>query len=236
MERTVGLSALWQAYDRARADAPDVATFAGNGLRELGVQVLTDPALVEALAHARGPLLICANHPFGGLEFVALALALEEARPGEWKFLGNEVVCAVPELRPRLIPVAPFGERSSRSRENRAALAKALHYLKGGGILGLFPAGRVSFGHNGGDVCDGPWSPHAIRLAVRAGAGILTVAIPGRNSRFFLSIPNTWRGARALMLARELTRPVERTVRLLLISPRTSPLRRRSRAYGIPHR
>ncbi len=222
VEHALGLSSLWKVYDRVQADSPDVASFARNSLRELGVQISFDPALLKALEQARGPLLICANHPFGGLEFIALTLALEEARPGEWKFLGNEIVCSVPELRPRLIPVTPFGERTSRSRENRTAITEALQYLKGGGILGLFPAGRVSFNHDGfKTVCDGPWTPHAPRLAARTGASILTIAIPGRNSRFFLSIPNAWRQARAMMLAREMMHPVERTVRLMLASAYT---------------
>ncbi len=219
VEGAFGLSALWRTYDHVRAESTDSETFAKNALASVGVTYAVSDADVEALRSVQGPLVICANHPFGGTEFFALALLLERIRPGGWKFMGNRIVCSIHEFSDRMIPVEPLGVDAEAERLNRRALVQAARYLETGGIVGLFPAARVSHWRRDlGAVCDRPWSDHALRLAARHDATLACFHIPGRNSRRFLTVPRNWIQLRSLMLTRELLHPHCRTVDLRLAS------------------
>ena len=100
-------------------------------------------------------------------------------------------------------------------RLSAKGLASALRHLKSGGILGMFPAGRVShFNKNTRTVSDLPWSDHAVRLAEKTNATIVTLHIPGQNSDTFLKVPTQWSRLRALMLCREMTKPTVQTVKV----------------------
>ena len=205
VESLFGFSAIWSRYDACRGDNPDAVTFSRRFLEASGVEVAIEAGLPEKLGAVQGPLVIASNHPFGGMEFFALVGLLEAIRPGGWNFLANPAVSRVPGLQDSFIPLDPLNPTAAL---NRRGLARAARVLQTGGLLGLFPAGRVS--HRERPNCaitDLPWSDHAVRLAADAGAGIAVLHIPGSNSSTFLKVPPRWAHFRALMLARELARP-----------------------------
>lgn len=219
VERAFGLSQLAQAYEEVYAPEIDTATFAERALRRLGVAWEMDEAEAETLRSLEGPLVVCANHPFGGIDFLALALLLESVRPGKWKIFANHVAHIIPGASSRLIASDPVLQGAAADRLNRAALLQAHRHLAADGVLGIFPAGRVSHRPRGEKGArDRDWTDHATRMALRNRAALACLHIPGQNSRGFLAIPPSWPQIRALMLAREVLAPPCKTVRLRVAS------------------
>ncbi|TVP78209.1 MAG: GNAT family N-acetyltransferase [Gemmatimonadales bacterium] len=234
VERALGFHRMWEHYDVVRRDDPDPVTFSARTLERLGVTSTTDEGLTRRLKALDGPLLLVANHPFGGLEFFALVPWLERIRPGGWAFLANGAVCRVPGFQESFFPVDPL---SSGARGNRSSLRQAIRHLEDGGLLVLFPAGRVS--HRDPDsraIVDRDWNDHAVRMARHAGAHMAVLHIPGGNSHRFLQIPPRWSRVRGLMLCRELLDPPVHQVEIRggpVLGPGEVDRLHRSRAPGL---
>lgn len=133
---------------------------------------------------AEGPLLVISNHPFGGIEGLILGSLLTSIRE-DVKLMGNYLLNSIPELRPNLISVDPFGVKDS-SRANIGPLKDSMRLLKGGGALITFPSGEVSSLHlNQRKVTDPVWTTHLAGLVKRTRADVLPIFFNGRNSSFF---------------------------------------------------
>ena len=151
----------------------------------------------------QGPLMVVANHPFGGLEGIILGDLLQRVRP-DTKILGNYLLEKIEPIRESIIPVDPFGRRSSVSANARTFRA-CLRWFRGGGCLVTFPAGEVShFCRRQRQVTDPPWSAHIAALVRMSGAQVLPVFFPGRNSALFNLLGLIHPRLRTMMLAREL--------------------------------
>ena len=133
---------------------------------------------------AQGPLVVIANHPFGGVEGLILLDLLRRVRP-DVRVLANSLLCRIPELREAVIPVDPFGGRSAVAA-NRTPLREAVRWVRGGGALLIFPAGEVAhFSLGRREICDPPWSPRLARLLRACAAPVLPVFFPGHNGLLF---------------------------------------------------
>lgn len=92
------------------------------------------------LIPAKGPIIIIANHPFGGVEGLILTSILNCVRP-DIKFMANYLLTRIPDMRDMFIPVDPFKRRDSVKR-NLKPLKEAIQWVRDGGALVIFPAGR----------------------------------------------------------------------------------------------
>ena len=132
----------------------------------------------------KGPLVAVANHPFGVLDGVALAVLLSRVRR-DVKILTNSLLEGVPELHDHCIFVDPFHAASSTDK-NLKPLKQAMEWLHRGGALAVFPGGEVSqWNVREARVTDPAWNTVAARLVRKAGASALPVYFCGRNSVTF---------------------------------------------------
>jgi len=132
----------------------------------------------------RGPCILIANHPFGGIEGLVLIDLLSKRRP-DFKVIANFILTRIPQLRERLISVDPFGGETA-ARTNIIPLRQALNLLKQGGLLVIFPAGEVSSRQTGQtEVMDPDWSSTLPRLVRMSKAPVLPVYFPGDNGTLF---------------------------------------------------
>jgi putative hemolysin len=132
---------------------------------------------------AAGPVVVVANHPFGMLDGAMLAVLLTRVRP-DVKVMTNFLLLDVPELARHSIFVDPFqSDRAKAIDTNRRALREALAWLRGGGMLAVFPAGEVSqWQFPQAEIADPMWNDMAVRLIRRTEATALPVYFCGRNS------------------------------------------------------
>jgi putative hemolysin len=161
-ERALGLLELDRLYGRFQT-LPGAPWDAALGALQLGLEVRGSLEVP-----ARGPLLVVANHPLGGLDGVALLKLLKPLRP-DTLLVADAVLLRIAELRPHLLGAEDAGAAAPTpgSRAFRPVLQAALRHLEQGGCVACFPAGPVS-----GPV-DPSWNPRFVRLAQRAGAAVL---------------------------------------------------------------
>lgn len=131
-----------------------------------------------------GPLMVMANHPFGGADAITLAALCVAKRP-DLKVLANTAVARIPGWAERIYPLSILGERDA-VRQNAKSLRAASEHLKAGGALMVFPAGEVAHWRNeAAAVVDGPWSPHVAALAQKTGAQVVLMRFFGHNPPWF---------------------------------------------------
>ncbi len=160
-----------------------------------------------------GPVIIVANHPFGGIEGLILASLLRSLRC-DVKFMANYLLHSIPEMREMLISVNPFkGENSVR--DNIRPVRESIQWVKSGGMLVVFPAGEVShFDLHKGAAIDPAWCTSIARLVRRTGAPVLPVFFQGTNSAAFHMAGMVHPLLRTAMLPNELFNKNRRTVQV----------------------
>ncbi len=201
LSKLLKLEHLDQFYIQTRESAPG-SEFVGEVLNRLRISVDISQ---EDLARIpkKGPVVAVANHPFGMAEAIAATWLLAQNR-ADFRVLANDMLGALPEVRPYLIMVDPFGGEAAR-RSNRRGLREALEWLQNGGMLLIFPAGEVShlhFRHPG--IHDPDWHRTAAALIKHTGAAALPFYFEGANSALFQLAGIVHPRLRTALLPREL--------------------------------
>jgi putative hemolysin len=203
LEKMLAFEQLNSIYADTRARQKG-RPFVEAALESLDVETVVDPAQL-ATVPATGPLVVVANHPFGGLEGMILEAVLRRVRP-DVKLLANYMLHMIPDMRDSLIPVDPF-DRPESVRRNAASIRQAVRWVRDGHVLGIFPAGEVSHSTlRCPSVVDPPWNQTAGRIITMAGAAALPVYFDGQNSLKFQLLGLLHPRFRTVMLPRELLR------------------------------
>lgn len=201
-----GLSVLNNLYDQIvqRCTAHPEQHFVTAALQELDITLDIKPQALE-LIPKQGPVVLVANHPFGGLDGLALIELLRRTRP-DVRVFANYLLQRIPELAEVSLYVDPFDSTTATHR-NSTPLRAALRWLAEGHALGAFPAGEVAHESDGfGGFMDRPWNPVIAGLIQRSGATVVPVYFAGRNSRLFQLAGRVHPRLRTLLLPRELLR------------------------------
>jgi putative hemolysin len=177
-EKFIPVDKVRDLYRRVR-QSPE-----GFGLENLLTEMRVDlrvAAADTARIPSTGPVVAVANHPFGMLDGVVLAVLLTRVR-ADVKVMTNYLLRDVPELARHCIFVDPF-QNGAATNTNREAVREALAWLRQGRMLAIFPAGEVShWQFPQAEIADPAWNDTAARLIRRTGAAALSVYFCGRNS------------------------------------------------------
>lgn len=177
-------------------------TFFEAVLRKLDVQIEVLPEDLAKIPRD-GPLLVVANHPFGGIDGLALGSLLSKTRP-DFKLLVNQELGVFNAMTPWLFQVDILGGESAKSK-NLKSMVECSRFLRDGKCLGIFPAGEVSSLHlPTRKIIDPSWSDHPTSLARRNNATVLPVCFIGKNGWLFQTLGLIHPRLRTLLLAREL--------------------------------
>ena len=174
-------------FNKAYADVSqmkDSRPFPDKVLETLNISYDLSEEDLSKVRIPTGPVIIVANHPFGGIEGIILASLLRSVRC-DFKFMANYMLNVIPEMREQLISVNPF--RGTQSvRENIKPLRESIQWVKNGGMLVIFPSGTVShFDLRKKIVTDPAWSPAIARLIRKTEAPVLPLFFRGANSIAF---------------------------------------------------
>lgn len=127
-----------------------------------------------------GRFIFASNHPLGGFDGMLLLKAVDE-KLGKARFLTNDLLMSIPQLKPLFVPVNKHG---GHSRDAARALSEL--YSSEAQIL-IFPAGLASRKIKG-KVMDLEWKKHFISKAVRYKRDVIPVFVAGRNSKRFYRV------------------------------------------------
>jgi putative hemolysin len=209
IERILGLRECAALYDQLKSEA-DAHAFMRGVLRRMNVRPRVKPEDLENIPR-KGPAVVVGNHPFGGIEGIIMADLLLSCRP-DVKIVANQLLNRIPQLRALTIAVDPFS-RSGSVRTNIGPMREALHWLKGGGLLLVFPAGEVSHLRMSPlEVADPDWSPTIGGLIRHTQAPVVPVFFRGHNGPCFQAAGLIHPRLRTALLARQLLGMRGRTV------------------------
>ncbi|MDN3648949.1 lysophospholipid acyltransferase family protein [Reinekea marina] len=205
LEKALGLKPLITAYD-SRRDNLTSEQFLDYTLASLKVQVtLQGSSLNEELPES-GPVIVVANHPFGGLDGVALTRAVLSVRP-DTKVLTNQMLSRIPEFHDVFLGVDVLSKNATA--HNLQSVRHADKHLARGGVLIVFPAGEVSAARwNNFSVQDKSWNSMVGRLALKHRASCLPIYIHGRNPAYFYAAGLIHKRLRTLLLPRQLSNKI----------------------------
>ncbi len=157
------------------------------------------------------------NHPFGIVDGLILTKTVID-KYGTFKAIGNESFRFIPNLRPYIAYVNPYG----MSSKNYVSELEKVY--RSDVAITHFPAGEVSRWYNG-KIQDRPWQKSFITRAISCERDIVPFYFHGRNSRMFYSI-NLLRRALGIktnielaLLPRELFLKRNKTIRLTIGKP-----------------
>jgi putative hemolysin len=125
--------------------------------------------------------IVASNHPLGGLDGMALMLAVSHVR-GDIVFPVNDILMNVKNLESLFIPINKHGSNA----ENIKIINDTFASDK---VVCYFPAGLVSR-KTGGEVRDMEWKSTFITKAKRFERDIIPTHISGRNTNFFYNLAN----------------------------------------------
>ena len=197
----MGLASLGKIYDQ-RPSGLSPFQFLDYTLDALGITIeLENSKILEDLPR-QGPLLVVANHPLGGLEGMAIARVIGNARP-DLQVLTNELLRLIPELAPLFIGVNVLSANAAAA--NVKGIRQLHRHLQHGGALQLFPAGMVSAWDMGrGRIQDRQWSRLAGQLLQKYQCTCLPIGVGGNNSKLFYAAGIIHPRLRTLLLPRQL--------------------------------
>ncbi|MFD2257600.1 lysophospholipid acyltransferase family protein [Luteolibacter algae] len=171
-----------------------------------------------------GPVIVVANHPFGGIDGIILGDIISQRREDS-KLMGNFLLKHIPLLNGDIIAVNPFGTKGA-IKENGTGLRESFRWLAQGHCLGAFPAGTVAHWNiRSSKVDEVEWHSSLARLSVKTGATVVPVHFEGVNSAIFHLSGLIHPRLRTAMLVREFNNRAGTTVRLRIgkaIRPTTS--------------
>lgn len=218
LAKALSLAPIDNLY-RAIPNGLDGGSFVDAVLDAMNVRVRAATEELERIPKS-GPVVVVANHPFGGLEGLVLAKMLLAVRP-DTRIMANFMLSRIAELRDLFVFVDPFGG-SSATGSNIRPLKECLHVLRKGGLLGIFPAGAVAHPHleNGRlTMGDTAWSATVARLVRKTEATVVPIHFSGRNSRLFQVLGLIHPLMRTAMLPREFYNKRGRTVEARIGTP-----------------
>lgn len=213
LESLFSFTRLSGLYEGIRARQEELS-FVDRALARLNVTYQVVRGTIESIPK-EGPLVIVANHPFGGAEGLVLMSLLDRVRP-DVKFMATRMLGGISEIRPRMIMVDPFGGADAAAR-NVAPLRQCLRWVRSGGALVVFPAGEVAhFDWGARRVRESDWHETVARLVRHARAPVLPVYFEGANGPLFQTAGLVHPRLRTALLARELVNKANHSLKVRL--------------------
>jgi len=166
-----------------RTGVPTGQVFFTKALKYMGIEVRTPDAQVARIP-ATGPLVVVANHPHGLVDGLVMGELIGRVRT-DYKILTRSLLTGIPEIEDHMLPV-PFPHEENAREQSLEMRNICMAHLKRGGVIILFPAGRVATSENMfGPVIESEWNPFTAKMVTRSGATVLPIYFPGQNTRLY---------------------------------------------------
>ena len=199
---------LWRLRRLIQHPSPNGLDLAGDALSALCIPVR---AIGTEHVPSHGPVVAMATHPTGLLDGAAVLTGLMERRR-DVRVLARVPGATLPRVAEVIVPV-PYPHDPDRRAAFRAMRRAAHAHLRQGGVLVIFPAGRIAAER------EGRWSEFAPRLARATGALIVPVCIDAAPTRLYRAAARAHPVLRQGVLLHEILRRADRPMRLRVGQP-----------------
>ena len=166
-----------------KTGAPHGSPFWPKAIKHMGIRIDT-PAEEIARIPATGPVVVVANHPSGLVDGMIMAEMVNRVR-SDFRILTRSLLTGIPEVEEFMIPV-PFPHEENSRELGLEMRNLTMEHLKRGGVIILFPAGRVACSETWfGTAVEAEWNVFTHKMIHRSGATILPIYFAGQNSRLY---------------------------------------------------
>ncbi len=156
--------------------------FVDKILETIGVGIEFDEQDLKNIPKT-GAFIAIANHPYGGVEGLALVKLLCTVRP-EAKVMVNFILKKIPNLSEFFVAVNPF--ENIQHSSSISGIKATLDLLNAGTPIGIFPAGEVStFSLEKQEITDRLWHPVVGKIIARAKLPVVPIYFHGNNGVLF---------------------------------------------------
>jgi putative hemolysin len=156
--------------------------FVDKILETIGVSIEFDENDLKNIPKT-GAFIAIANHPYGGVEGLALVKLLCTVRP-EAKVMVNFILKKIPNLSEFFVAVNPF--ENVQHSSSISGIKATFDLLNAGVPIGIFPAGEVStFSLEKQEITDRLWHPVVGKLIARAKLPVVPIYFHGNNGVLF---------------------------------------------------
>jgi len=178
----IQLLSLIRSFEKS--GAPVGAPFWPKAISHMGIRIDTPPEEIARIP-ATGPVVVVANHPSGLVDGMVMAEMINRVR-SDFRILTRSLLTGIPEVEEFMIPV-PFPHEDNARELGLQMRDATLKHLKAGGVIILFPAGKVAMSEGWwGPAIEAEWNVFTHKIVKSTGATILPIYFPGQNSRAFL--------------------------------------------------
>lgn len=211
VEKSTRLAKLHRMYTELPV-TENSQEFLQETLKSLSVDYQIEESELKNIP-VEGPAIIVANHPFGGLEGIIIADLLLKIRP-DVKIIANEFLSRVKNISELFIDVDPFGGKKS-IKKNHKSVKEAYQWIKGGGLLVVFPAGEVSHLQlRSRMITDPTWKSLIGRIVQKEQVPVIPMRFQGHNSKTFQLAGLLHPRLRTLMLPSEMLNKRDQTIKV----------------------
>lgn len=166
-----------------RTGVPWGQPFFTKAVKTMGIEVLTPDEQIARIP-ADGPLVVVANHPHGLVDGLVMGELIGRVRT-DYKILTRSLLTGIPEIEEHMLPV-PFPHEENAREQSLEMRAVCMSHLRQGGVVILFPAGKVATSRSYfGPVIEPEWNPFTAKMVSRSGASVLPIFFPGQNTRLY---------------------------------------------------
>ncbi len=166
-----------------QSGVPAGQEFFTKAVATMGIDILTPEEQVRKIP-ATGPLVVVANHPHGLVDGLVMGELIGRVRT-DYKILTRSLLTGIPEIEEHMVPV-PFPHEDNARELGLQMRAICMDHLKDGGVVILFPAGKVATTAGfSGPVIEPEWNPFTAKMVARSGATVLPIFFPGQNTRLY---------------------------------------------------
>lgn len=217
LEKLTYLDYLAKGYEEALQNGATNENFIEVAFKKLSITFNYNEEELKRIPK-EGPVVVVANHPYGGIEGLLLIHLLKKIRPDS-KILANFLLGRVKEIRDNFIFVDPFGSNSS-TRKNTQPLRDAIEYLEKGGLIATFPSGTVShFQWKLRQISDPAWNKNIARIIRRSKATVIPLFFDGHNGPLFQCAGFVHPLLRTALLPRELANKANKELPVKIGTP-----------------
>jgi putative hemolysin len=164
--------------------APKGQGFWRAALDTMGIELTTPQHQLDRIPKS-GPVVIVANHPHGMVDGMIFADLIGRVRP-DYRILTRSLLTSIDEVAGSYMIPVPFPHDPDAQRKGVEMRAKAMSFLKDGGVVALFPSGVVASSDTYfGPAVEAEWNVFTAKMIRRSGAQVVPMKFPGSNSRAY---------------------------------------------------
>jgi len=164
----------------------------------------------------KGPLVIVANHPMGGIDGILLIKTISQLRP-DLKILASHIFQRIEPIKQYIVPVNPFTKDNSNA--GLGGFKQAIKHVNNNGALVIFPAGEIArFNIETQTFNEGIWQFSLLRFIKMLKCPVLPVYLKcNKHNPFIIFGFNN--PSKNSSIPSELFNPKNRNVRLRIGNP-----------------